>query len=687
MFRSLSAGVLLGAALSMGAGAQTGASPARVAVTVDAAKTAAPISPYLYGQFIEHIADTVNRSLWAEMIDDRKFFHDINSKPQQRPAGRGGGGGGGGRGRMPNLWRPMGPDESVTMDREHPYTGKQTPLIELAGEAPRGIAQAGIALRDGREYAGRVVIAGDPGASVTVSLVWGPGPKDRQCVAIPNLRADYAKFPVKFTALADTNDGRIEIAGKGKGAFHVGAVSLMPADNIRGFRTDTTSLIRQLHTGMWRFPGGNYISAYEWRDTIGDIDKRPPKWDPVWNALQPNDVGIDEFLFMTELLGVEPYLNVSAGFGDAHSAAELVEYVNGGPDTRMGKMRAANGHPEPYHVKWWGIGNEMWGDFQFGYMALKQYVYKHNQFGEAMRKVDPDILLTATGRAGETQEQVGSDTDFTYGLLTHCLPYIDAVSEHYYASDGRAPANAAAGQNRPAAPEIPLIDSVYRAANSVRAKVEAYDEYYRRIPELKTKRVPMAIDEWAYTGARGSLKETLADALVFHEMFRHTDMIVMAAHTMGTSSLDFNMNEAALNATGLVFQLYRDHMGTIPVEVGGNSPPPAPDSAAHGRLPKVHAGSPTFPLDVSAALSADGKLLTIAVVNGTESAQNLDLAIRGAELRGQGRMWRLTGPNLNATTGLQRKEVHVTEAAVSEVPKTLRVAPISIEMYQFEKAP
>ena len=187
---------------------------------------------------------------------------------------------------------------------------------------------------------------------------------------------------------------------------------------------------------MWRFPGGNFLSAHEWRDAIGDIDKRPPRWDPVWNALQPNDVGTDEFLFMTELLGVDTFISVNAGFGDAHSAADLVEYVNGSIDTPMGKLRAANGHPEPYDVKWWGIGNEMWGDFQFGYMALKQYVFKHNLFGEAMRKVDPTINLIATGRAAETTDQIMSDSDFTGGLLTNCLPYIDVMSEHYYAYEG-----------------------------------------------------------------------------------------------------------------------------------------------------------------------------------------------------------------------------------------------------------
>jgi alpha-N-arabinofuranosidase len=220
----------------------------------------------------------------------------------------------------------------------------------------------------------------------------------------------------------------------------------------------------------------------------------------------------------------------------------------------------------------------------------------------------------------------------------------------------------------------------------VRAKVEAYQEYYRRIPGLANKKVPMAIDEWAYTGGgRGSLKETLANALVFHEMFRHTDMINMAAHTMGTSSIDFNMNDAVLNTTGLLFQLYREHMGTIPVEVGGNSPAPAPASAARGRLPKEHGSSPTWPVDVSAALSADGRRLTIAVVNANESAKELGLEIRGVQLTGKGRMWRLTGPNLDAATNLARKEVQVTESPVTEAPKVLNVAPISINIYEFEK--
>jgi alpha-N-arabinofuranosidase len=501
---------------------------------------------------------------------------------------------------------------------------------------------------------------------------------------------------LRFTAGGDTDSGRIEIAATGAGSFHVGAASLMPAANIRGFRPEVIALLKQLRSGMYRFPGGNFLSAHEWRDAIGDPDKRPPKWDPVWSALQPNDVGTDEFLTMCELLGVDAFISVSSGFGDAHSAAQLVEYVNGAAGTPMGKLRAANGHPAPYKVKWWGIGNEMYGTWQFGYMAPKQYVIKHNLFAKAMRAVDPTITLLATGAtpeemtvnrlsvalAGKVVPDYGSDADFTGLLLTHCLDNIDVMSEHFYSYSGE---RFDLDQNKRIPIEEPLPEAAFRAANRVRGKVEAYQEYARRIPGLPRKHLTMAIDEWAFTRLPANLKQTLANALVFHEMFRHTGLIQMAGHTMATSSIEFNATEAALNTTGLLFQLYRDHFGTVPVEAGGNSPPPAPKYPVGGDQPRVNAGSPTYPLDVSAALSSDGKLLTLAVVNPTESAQILDLTVNGFDLNGKGRSWRLTGPGLDAATGLSRRQVQITETTFAEKRDTLRVEPISIELYEFEK--
>ncbi len=100
---------------------------------------------------------------------------------------------------------------------------------------------------------------------------------------------------------------------------------------------------------------------------------------------------------LCRLLDVEPYITVNAGFGDAHSAAHWVAYANGPVTSTMGKLRAANGHPKPYGVKFWGIGNEVWGGWQFGAMSLQQFEIKHNQFAKAMRKADPTITLIGSG--------------------------------------------------------------------------------------------------------------------------------------------------------------------------------------------------------------------------------------------------------------------------------------------------
>ena len=702
MARRLFAVLAAGAASVLALGAQSPNAPAkRISVSIDAGKTSPPISPYIYGQFIEHIGDLINRSLWAEMLDDRKFFNDVNSKPSPQGSGRGGRGG-----RVAATWRPIGPDESVAMDRQNPYVGEHTPLIRLAEDAPRGIQQAGLALRKGKAYTDRVVLAGDHGAKVTVSLVWGAGPAERQVVPITGLGTSCSKFPLKFSAGGDNNDGRIEISGTGQGSFHVGAVSLMPADNIRGFRPDTIALLKQQRSGMWRFPGGNYLSAHEWRDAIGDPDKRPPRPDPVRSGFQPNDVGTDEFMILMELLGVDPFISVNAGFGDAWSAAQLVEYANGAATTPMGRQRAANGHPAPYHIRWWGIGNEMYGPWQFGVMPLSQFVVKHNMFAQAMRKVDPNITLLATGATpeemtiygialpivGKLIPDFGAPGDWDFGLFTHCFDSIDVMSEHFYSYAGQRFDHSSGVKpghfNRidyMAKVDEPLVEWARRPANRVRNKVEAYEEYLLRIPALQTKRIPMAIDEWAYSGSGNNLKGSLANAMVLQEMFRHTDLIKMAGHTMGTSSIDYDATEAALNTTGMLFKLYRDHFGSVPVEVGGNSPPPAPLYPVGGDQPKVNAGSPTYPVDVSAALTSDGKFLTVAVINANESAQAFDLGIRGIALSGKGRMWRMTGDSLNAATGLGRNEVRIVETPLTETPKALTIAPISIDIYELER--
>jgi alpha-N-arabinofuranosidase len=684
--------------------------PKPIVATIDATKVGQPISKYEYGMFIEHIGSLIYRSLWSEMLDDRKFYFPISSK---EPESGGRAQGGPFRGMQLRKWRPVGPDEVVVMDKGHPFVGDQTPRIQLDPATPHGIRQSGIALVEGKTYTGRIYLRGTPGSKVQLSLIWGEGADDRQTISFATLSDVYKKFPLSFTSQADAADGALEITGTGSGNFHIGSVSLMPMDNVQGFRPDTIALLRQLHSGFWRLPGGNFVSGWSWYDSVGDIDKRPPMFDYAWNAMQTNDVGMDEFMTLCKLIGVEPYICVNSGFGDAHSAAEEVEYINGSVNTRLGAMRARNGHPEPYRVKFWNIGNEPWGTFQLGYTDLKYYVLKHNEFAKAMRKEDPSITLIGSGlmledmnlkgemRAkyvGNLQPLFGTDVDWTGGLLAHCWGNFDGIAEHWYAQGGRHFDLERAKSLPPDAPtdkayvnvdQTPLEWARY-AANVVHRKAEEWQGYQQRFPAMLDKKIFLSVDEYAYFGGgfgRGvDLKLALAYAMIFNEMLRHTDFLTMSAHTMGVSTLDYSQTAAVLNTNGLLFKLYGDQLGSgsLPVAVSGNSPQPPPKYPVGGDQPRTNAGSPTYPLDMVAALSADRKYLTLAVVNATESVQLLDLNVAGARLVGKSTLWQMTGKDLNATNRVgQEAQIVVKETDVGNAPQTLLVAPITLDVYRF----
>jgi alpha-L-arabinofuranosidase len=662
-----------------------------VQATIDASKTSAPISQYIYGQFLEHIGGIVNNNIWAEMLDDRKFYFPINSHPPAEPSGPAF------RRTALRHWMPIGADEFVTMDADRAYVGEHSPLVKLSSSEAHGIQQAGLAVRKGKSYTGRIVLAGAPGTTVKVSLIWGNAANDRQIVVINKVGSKYRKFPLTFQAQGDSDDARLEIVSAGTGSFHVGAVSLMPSNNINGFRAEVIAALKQLHSGVYRWPGGNFVSGHEWRDAVGDPDKRPPIMDYVWHAVQPNDVGTDEFMTLCHLLDVEAYITVNGGFGDEWSAAQLVEYVNGAATTPMGKWRAANGHPESYHVKFWGVGNEPWGEWQLGFMPVAQWELKHNLFAKAMRKVDPTIKLIAGGAMpdamtgskqakrlnGQIVPEYLSPGDWSGNLLAHCLDNMDMLSEHFYSRSGQR-TDLTTGEKVSTGAQ-PLVEWERAPATQVRSKYEHYQEYLKRIPVLKAKPVPISLDEWAYTGATpNSYKVVPAYAWAFHEMFRHSDLFQLGAFTFATAMMSETRTEAVLNPTGLLFKMYRDHFGTIPVEVSGDSPQPKPIYPAGGDQSAVNPGSNTYPLDVSAAWSADRKSLTFAVLNPSDSEQQLKLAISGVKLSSPGHLWRMAPSSVDATIIVgQKPEVEVQQQELTSVHDAMTVPPFSVNIYSF----
>jgi len=687
--------------------------PQRIAVTLDTNQTAPPTSKYEFGMFIEHIGPLIYRSLWSEMLDDRKFYFPITAAEAagtgQRP--------GGFPGMQLRKWHPVGPADAVTMDPSEPFVGNQSPRIALDASTPHGIEQSGLSLVSGKRYTGHIWVRGTPGCHVKVALTWGTDAADRETVALPAISGAYAKLPFSFTAKADTKEATFAITGTGSGDLHIGAVSLMPADNVDGFRADTTGLLRQLHSGFWRLPGGNFLSDWNWYDAVGDRDKRPPMYDYAWNAMQSNDVGLDEFMTLCRLIGVEPYITMNAGFGDAHSAGEEVEYMNGSVHTRLGAERARNGHPEPYAVKFWDIGNEPYGSWQLGRTDLKYYVLKHNEFAAAMRKADPSITLLASGNMPQAMDLTGemrtkdvdnlkavegTPEDWTGGLLEHCWGNFSGITQHWYAQSGRHFNLEKAKALPPDAPTDAGYDKVDQTtleyarypANIVHLNAQSWARYQQRFPAILKNKIFLSIDEYAYFGGTFNrtpdLKLALAYGMIFNEMLRHTDFLRMSAHTMGVSTLDYTPTAAGPNTTGLMFKLYGDEFpaGSIPVALSGNAPQPAPQYPVGGDQPETNSGSPTYPLDMFAALTPDRQFLTLAVVNATDSQQTFSVKSEGVRLGGASTLWQLTGKSLDAANRVgQAPQVEVQRTDhPTGTPSSLTVAPNSVSVYRFSVA-
>ncbi len=664
-------GILLGVA----AGAQAQVRPpSPLVATIDGAQRSAPVSRYEYGMFIEPIGNLVARTLWAEMLDDRKFYFPVVAESKDAPPrptveGR--------PGATYRKWRPIGGDDVVMMDRAGPFVGKQSASVVADPLVPRGLQQAGLGVAQGKRYDGYIWLNGEPSAKVQVALVWGDEPNERQILPLPAPSAAWQRAGFSFTPTRESANARLEITGIGAGRFRIGAVSLMPADNIEGWRADAIAIARSLHSGFWRLPGGNFLSDWDWHLAIGPRDKRPPVFDFAWSAMQPNDIGMDEWMELTRLIGVEPYVTVNAGLGDANSAAEEVEYLNGPKTSQWGAKRAANGHPQPYGVKFWNIGNEPYGWWQIGKTSLEYFMMKHNEFAERMRSADPSITLIASGAMPDQlkprdvkenpslqsiEHKFGTEEDWTGGLLARAWGTFDGISEHWY---DRA-------EKRPEAPpDEDLLEYARSPSNQVRMKAEEWKIYERRFPAMKSKHIYLSIDEYAYLSFPPDLKSSLAYAMVFQEMLRHTDFLKMAAFTTGASTMDITPSAAALNSTGMVFKLYSEHFGTatVPLEVSGNSLQPAPKYNVGYDHPQVRAGSATWPLDMIAGLSPDNRTLHIGIVNATLDPQRVTIRLKHLTTRGGGVEWLLTGDSLVA----QNKVGEPGKVTIRKVP----VAPLT----------
>jgi len=201
-----------------------------------------------------------------------------------------------------------------------------------------------------------------------------------------------------------------------------------------GFRTDVLQAVRDLQVSVLRWPGGNFVSGYHWLDGVGPREQRPPRPELAWGGIEPNSFGTDEYIRYCRKAGVEPYIAVNMGSGTMDEAANWVEYCNGTRSTHYANLRRQNGNPDPYNVKLWGLGNEVYGQWQIGYKNADDYATAATEFAKLMKWTDPSIELVLCGQQHGHNEGGTPDpgTEWNWKALKKAGKHANYLSLHSY---------------------------------------------------------------------------------------------------------------------------------------------------------------------------------------------------------------------------------------------------------------
>jgi alpha-L-arabinofuranosidase len=196
-----------------------------------------------------------------------------------------------------------------------------------------------------------------------------------------------------------------------------------------GFRKDVLDEIKKMGVPIIRYPGGNFVSGYNWLDGVGPKKDRPVVLDRAWNAIESNQFGTNEFMQWCKLAGTEPLMGLNLGTGTPEQAAALVEYCNSDKGTEWSDLRRKHGFADAYRVRNWCLGNEMDGPWQIGHMTATEYGLKAQDAARQMRAVDPSLQLIACGSSGP---MMPTYLEWDREVLEQCYEYVDGLSLHRY---------------------------------------------------------------------------------------------------------------------------------------------------------------------------------------------------------------------------------------------------------------
>lgn len=401
-----------------------------------------------------------------------------------------------------------------------------------------------------------------------------------------------------------------------------------PTADPDGFRGDVLDLVRELGVTAVRYPGGNFVSNYDWEDGVGPKDQRPRKLDLAWRAIEPNQFGTDEFMAWSTKAGVEPVWAVNLGTRGIKEAVELLSYTNLPAGTELPDRRVANGHEAPYGIKVWCLGNEMDGPWQIGHKTAEEYARLAEETANAMRRVDPELELVACGSSNSGMPTFG---EWERVVLERTYELVDHISLHAYyepRDDSASFLAAAEDMDR-------MISSVIATADHVKAL------------KRSSKEITLSFDEWNvwrqsdFPGELGlDIREvspliedtyTVDDAVVVGSLLitllRHADRVKIACLAQLVNVIGPIRTEPDGRAWRQTifhpFALTAKYAGPIVLQTAISGGPEI-DTAAFGRVPALWS---------TATYDEKTGEIAIFVVNRSET-DKLDLEIPVGDLRG-----------------------------------------------------
>ena len=550
-----------------------------IRITIDAKNQGGVISPLLFGHNLEHTRRAIWSGISAEMVENRKFAAvDVG---------------------LPRGWTTL-TGNGVAIDDKVSYAGKYSVLLENGEGTSCGIWQQHdwLAFSKDVKYVFRVWSKSATNQTLQMKIISRSGFNAVFSGETITKSGDWQLWSGEFVSPVQVKGGRLEIQLTSPGTLWIGAVSLMPADNFHGMRRDVVELLKQLKPGNLRWPGGCFAEYYDWREGLLPVDQRPPIGPHRWVGLLPDsygydnhEIGTDEFIALCRELNAAPMITTRFSEASPEEAGSWVEYCNGAPITRWGKLRAERGHPEPYSVKYWSMGNELTG------MSLLQGEARTNPkvlaplchtFIEAMKKADPSIELNMGIPAG---------SEWLEPLFAEAGGMVDMVQiGSYFDADFK----------------ITMTDVVKTPAQTILPQLKSLRQLLDSIAPAG-KRLGIAYYEWNVMWDRpGDVHSGVFAAEMLNMFCREEESLGLALASyfqpVTEGAIKVEPLTSELEPDGQVFVLYAAHQGN--------------------RILKMPAVTADADLDLCASVTPDGKSVSVTVVNrNMVSARTLDLSL------------------------------------------------------------